>query len=116
LISILGKNKQEFSDGEFLKRILRGDSQPYVRSSDELSQVELKEIKINGGLGYYTNFVDPDLVGKPVKEGSYKTATPIILSLGSKYLIKVTILCDQINGSDYQDAMTIVGSIRTKTE
>ena len=83
---------------------------------DDLSKVELKEVKLNGGLGYYANFVDPELLGKPAKEGSYKTATPIILSLGSSYLIKVTVLCDQINGADYRDAIKLVESIKIKTE
>ena len=116
LISIYDKDKQEFTDHQFLKKILRGDSRPYVSSPDDLPKLELKELKINGGLGFYANFIDPDLVGKPVKEGSYKTATPIILSLGPKYLIKVTVLCDEINGADYRDAIKIVESIRIKKE
>jgi hypothetical protein len=116
LVSIFGKNKKEYSNPQILKNILRGDSRPYVSSPDELPKIELKEVKIEGGVGFYVNFVDPDLVGKPVVTGSYKTATPIILSLGSKYLIKVTILCDDINGVDYQDAIKIVESIKIKQE
>jgi hypothetical protein len=116
LISIIGKDKQEFADPQFLKKILRADSRPYVGSPDELDKIELKEMKINSGLGFYANFVDPDLVGKPVKPGSYKTATPILVSLGWKYLIKVTVLCDEINGADYRDMFKIVESIRIKKE
>lgn len=116
LISIYDKDKPQFADPEFLKKIVRGDSRPYVGSPDELAKLELKELKINSGLGFYANFVDPDLVGKPVTQGSYKTATPVILSLGSKYLIKVTILCDEINGADYRDMIKIVESIRIKKE
>ena len=116
LISVLDKDKKEFSDPEFLKKILRGDSMPYVSSPAELSKIEIKEAKINGGLGFYANFVDPDLVGKPVMEGSYKTATPIILSLGTNYLIKVSIFCDELHGADYKDALQILESIRIKKE
>jgi len=116
LISIFDKNRPEFSNAQFLKTLLRADSRPYVGSPDELSKLELKKMKINGGLGFYANFVDPDLVGKPVRKGSYKTATPVILSLGSKYLIKVTVLCDEINGADYRDLIEIVESIRIKKE
>jgi hypothetical protein len=65
-------------------------------------------------LGFYANFVDPDLVGKPVKEREYKTATPIILSLGTRYLIKITVLCDEIDGADYRDAIKIVESMAIK--
>ena len=116
LVSAFDKDKPEFADAKFLKKILRGDSRPYVSSPDDLPKLELKEIKINGGLGFYVNFVDPDLVGKPVKQGDYKTATPILMSLGSKYLIKVTLLCDEIDGADYRDLMTIVKSIKIKPE
>jgi hypothetical protein len=116
LISIYDKDKQKFTDPQFLKTMLRGDSRPYANSPDDLSKIELKEVKINGGLGFYANFVDPDLVGKPVKEGSYKTATPMILSLGSKYLVKVTVLCDEIDGADYRDVIKIVESIGIKKE
>jgi len=40
----------------------------------------------------------------------------IILSLGTKYLIKVTVLSDEINGADYRDVIKIVESIRIKKE
>lgn len=114
LVSIFDKNRPEFVDAQLLKKLLRGDCLPYVNSPDDLSKVEIKEMKIKGGLAYYANFVDPDLVGKPVQKGSFKTATPVILSLGTNYLIKVTIFCDQLNGVDYQDSMKVVESIKAK--
>jgi hypothetical protein len=114
LISIYAKDKPQFTDAEFLKKVLRGDSQPYLNFPGDMAKLEIKELKIAEGLGFYANFVDPDLVGKPVEKGNYKTATPIILSLGSKYLIKVTILCDDLSGADYQEAMRIVESIKVK--
>jgi hypothetical protein len=116
LVSIYDKDKQAFAEPQFLKRLLRGDSRPYVSSADDLAKIDIKELKVNGGLGYYANFVDPDLVGKPVQKGSYKTATPIIVGVGSKYLFKISVLCDEINGADYRDAIKIVESIRIKKE
>ena len=55
---------------------------------------------------------DPDLVGKPVKKGSYKTATPMIVGIGQDYLLKITILCDDFASLDYQEAVKIVKSLR----
>lgn len=112
MISVLDRNRAEYKNSEVLKRILRGDSLPYLSSSEETTKMEIKELPIQGGLGFYANFVDPDLVGKPVKKGSYKTATPIILSIGPNYLIKVTILCDDLKGCDYNEAVQIVKSIK----
>jgi hypothetical protein len=55
-------------------------------------------------------------VGKPVVRGSYKTATPIIVGVSSKYLIKITLLCDEIDGADYRDAITVIKSLTIKKE
>lgn len=114
LISVLGTNKPEFADPAVLKKILRADCRPYVSAPSELSKVEIKELKISGGLGFYANFVDPDLVGKPVKAGSYKTATPMILSIGTKTLVKATVLTDDLQGVDQREAMRIVESLKSK--
>jgi hypothetical protein len=116
LISIYDKSKPEFADAQFLKKLLRGDSGVYVNSPDDLAKIEIKELNIKGGLGYYANFVDPDLVGKPVEKDNFKTSTLVILSLGTNYLIKVTIMCDQLNGADYRDAINIVESIKIKKD
>ena len=116
LVSVADKDKIAFADPEFLKKLLRAGCNAYVSSPDELSKLPLKELTIKGGLGYCASFVDPDLVGKPVEKGAYKVATPVILSLDSKYLLKVTIFCDQTNGTDYQDAIRIVESIKIKTD
>jgi hypothetical protein len=110
MISVLDRARPEFKNREVLKRILRGDSRPYLTSAT--ANVEIKELPISGGLGFYANFIDPDLVDKPIKKGSYKTATPLILSLGEAYLIKVTILCDDLQSRDYREALQIVKSAR----
>jgi hypothetical protein len=116
LISIFDKNRLEFADPQFQKKLLRANCLPYVNSPDDLFKIQIKELNIKAGLGYYANFVDPDLVGKPVEKDNFKTSTPVILNLGTNYLVKVTILCDQINGADYRDAINIVESIKIKKE
>src|SRR4051812_43791837 len=65
MISIYAKDKPEFADPEFLKKVLRADSRPYVPSADQLAKIEIKELKINGGHAVYADFTDPDLAGKP---------------------------------------------------
>jgi hypothetical protein len=45
LVSIYDKNKPEFADPEFLKKLVRGDSRPYVSSPAGLSKIEVKESK-----------------------------------------------------------------------
>lgn len=113
MISVLDRGRPEIADADLLKRILRGDSRPYLASPADAAQLEIKELALTGGgHAYYANFTDPDLVGKPVKKGSYKTATPMIIGIGQDYLLKVTILCDDFASPDYQEALKIVKSLR----
>ena len=114
LITVFDQDKPEFTDPAFLKKILQGDCQPYVSKPADLAKLQFKEVKLTGGLGFYANFTDPDLVGKPVQKGTYKTVTPILLCLGKKYLMKVTLLCDDLNGVDYRELMKVVESLQIK--
>lgn len=111
LISI-HTNHLAASDAESLKSLLRTGSRPYVNSWKEVPQIECKPMKMDGGRGFYANFVDPDLVDKPVKAGHYKTATPIVLVLASGQLINITLLCDEIGGADYRELMKVAESIK----
>lgn len=114
LITLMDRNRVEFKDAELLKTLLRGDSRPYLGHSQAWSTVQVKSLKLRGGIGFYVNFTDPDLVGKPVKKGSYKTASPVFFSLGSDYLLKATILCDDFSSADYSEALAMIESIRTQ--
>jgi len=114
LFSIFDKSKPEFADPEFLKKVLRGTFLVYVSSPADADKVEIKALNIKSGLGFYANFIDPDLVGKPVEIGNYKTSTSAVVSLGSKYMVVITVLCDQINGADYRDAINIIETIKIK--
>jgi hypothetical protein len=116
MISVLGQDSPKFSQAPMLRTLLKGDCRPYLGSPDEAAKVEIKALAIAGGLGFHADFVDPDLVGKPVVKGTYKTVTPIILSIGTRYLIKATILCDEIGGADYREAIALIESIAIRKE
>lgn len=116
LVTLYDKDKLLYADPAYLKKWLQRECLPYVKSPADLPKVETKELKISGSRAFYANFVDPDLVGKPVTKGEYKTATPIIISLDDRYLIKISIFCDDLNGADYQDAVKIAQSIALKKQ
>jgi hypothetical protein len=105
LVSIIGKNDERFDDKDLLQKAVKLNARPFVHSEKELESVELHELKINEGAGYYADFVDPDLAGKPIRKGSYKVATPVMINLGKKYLIKLTILSDKVDGPEYKELM-----------
>lgn len=97
-----------------LKKFLSDDCKPYLSTPESLYKVEFKDIKLKEGLGLYINFIDPDMIGKPVKIGSYKTVTPLILSMGLKYLVRATIFCDDINGEDCRQMMKMIETMSLK--
>jgi hypothetical protein len=112
LVSIVGKNDERFDDKELLQKAVKLNSRPFVKTEKELESVDLHELKIHEGAGYYADFVDPDLVEKPVKKGSYKVATPVMVNLGKKYLIKLTILSDKVDGPEYKELIKVVETLR----
>jgi hypothetical protein len=115
LISIHA-NHLAASDPESLKSLLRMGSRPYVKSWKEAQEIECKPMKMNEGTGFYANFVDPDMVDKPVEAGHYKTATPIVLVLASGKPINITLFCDEIGGADYRELIKIAESIKARSE
>lgn len=114
LISIMDKDRPEFLDKNLLQRILIGESRPYISSQEQFDEIEIKTITIANGVGFYTSFIDPDLVGAPPKKGNYKTVTPMIISIGSKYLLKATLFCDDLDGNGFKEAFAIASSIKIK--
>ena len=97
-----------------LKKFLSDDCKPYLSTPNSLSQIEFNEIKLKEGSGLYMNFIDPDMIGKPVKIGDYKTVTPLVSSMGSKYLVRATMFCDDINGEDYRQIMKMFKTMSLK--
>jgi hypothetical protein len=112
LISVLAKDRAEFAEREFLDLVLKNDSRPFWEPGQRPADIEVKALPISGGLAVYANFTDSELVGRPPVRGDYKTATPILVSLGTSYLVKITILCDDLSGRDYAEALEIVKSIK----
>jgi hypothetical protein len=113
-ISIENSEMNSADTEKLLKKLLSDDCKPYLSPPDSLSKLEFKEIKLKEGLGLYMNFIDPDMIGKHVKIGSYKTVTPIVLSMGSKYLVRATIFCDDISGEDYMKIMKMIETMSLK--
>lgn len=112
LVSIVGRDNVEFTNTTVLKRIILAECRPYLPSPEAVNSVEVKRFAAGAIVGFYANFIDPDLVGKPLQPGNHKTATPMILHLGSSHLIKATVLCEELTGADYATALQIIGSIQ----
>lgn len=104
--------KADSTDPQFLKNALRKSSSDVEKSPEKLAKIEYKKLDIEGGVGYFANFIDPDLIGKPVISGNYKAVTPMVVSLDPTHIITILLLTDEIGGPDYQEAMKFVRSVK----
>jgi len=112
MISPLAKDRPDLTTREALDFLVRNDSRPYWEPGQRAADIEVKELPISGGIAMFANFTDQILVGKPPVRGDYKTATSVLVAIGTSHLIKVTILCDDLAGREYAEALEIVKSIR----
>ena len=64
-----------------------------------------KPFELKSGYGFYCNFTDPELVGKPPQKGNYKTMTIGLIHLAPDVLIEVSISADGFTTEAYQQLL-----------
>jgi len=67
-----------------------------------------KEFGLRAGFGFYCNFTDPELVGKPAQAGNFKTMTAGRIHLAPDVLIEVNITADGFSSGPYQQLLGTV--------
>jgi len=70
------------------------------------------EIKVTKGLGVYSVFEDPTLVGKPSKRGDYKVAIPMLVWLQPDVVLQVTLFTDDAASSDLTEGLQMIQSAK----
>jgi hypothetical protein len=64
-----------------------------------------KPFNLTAGYGFHCDFTDPQLVGKPPKEGDYKTISVGLIHLAPDILIEVVIQADGFSSAPYNDLL-----------
>ncbi len=90
-----------------LKMRVEIDGQGYAAQSVE-GRAYAQEFTLTKGYGFYCNFTDPSLRGKPVKPGDYKVATVGTIRLSPQVLVNVFIGAEGFRDAAYQQ---ILGAI-----
>ena len=83
------------------------NGQPIAEHSVEGKSIA-KEFSLQTGYGFYCNFTDPDLIGKPPEKGNFKTISAGLIHLASDVLIEVTISADGFNSAAYQQLLGMI--------
>jgi hypothetical protein len=60
---------------------------------------------LTSGFGFYCNFTDPHLVGKPPEPGNYKVASIGKIKLAPDTLVDVSIMADGFRDEPYQQLL-----------
>jgi len=83
------------------------NGQPIAEHSVEGKTIA-KEFSLQTGYGFYCNFTDPDLIGKPPEKGNFKTISVGMIHLTPDVLIEVTISADGFNSEPYQQLLGMI--------
>jgi hypothetical protein len=80
---------------------------PYVEQSVE-GRAVAKEFALQTGFGFYCDFTDPKLVGKPPVKDDFKTISVGVIHLAPDVLIEVAISADGFKSDPYQQLLGMV--------
>ena len=83
------------------------NGQPLAERSVE-GKSTAKEFSLQTGFGFYCNFTDPELVGRPPEKGNFKTLSVGLIHLAADVLIEVTISADGFNSEPYQQLLGMI--------
>jgi hypothetical protein len=93
-----------FDTKQKLKMRVEIDCAPFAAQSVEGKAVA-REFNLASGIGYYCNFTDAELRGKPVKAGDYKVATAGKIKLSPQVIVDVFIGAEGFRDEAYQQLL-----------
>jgi len=107
-IAIMYPEEDRFDTKERLRaEVVRVGREQYAGDSVE-RRASAREFYVKHGYGYYCNFTDPKLVGRPPEKGNYKVMSHGAIHLAHDVLIGVVIFADDFKGEDYQALLGLV--------
>ena len=94
----------QFERKEKLKMRVEIEGEKFADMSVERKAVA-RPFNLATGYGFYCNFTDPELRGKPPKKGDYKTISVGMIRLAPGVLIEVGISADGFSSEPYQQLL-----------
>lgn len=103
-ITITFPQQDEFATKAKLKKRVETDGAELAARCVEGKPVG-KEILVRQGFGFYCNFTDPELVGKPPQKGNFKTVSAGLIRVAPNVLVEFSIMSDGFRAPSYQDLL-----------
>ena len=73
-----------------------------------------REFALTSGFGFYCNFTDPELRGKPPEKGNYKVMSVGKIRLAPDVMVDVSISADGFKDKPYQDLLAAIEGMEFK--
>lgn len=73
-----------------------------------------QEFSLGSGYGYYCNFTDPELIGKPPQPGNFKTISVGIIRLAADLVVEVAISADGFTSDPYNQLLGAIEGMEFK--
>ena len=109
LITILGRGDGRISDRTSLDTFHRMMCRRFLATpNDTIAQTD---VRFPNGIGVYSSFEDPALIGKASNAGDYKVATPVALLLTDGMVVQATIFTDEKTGETFDQALNSLETI-----
>ncbi len=96
-----------------LKLRVEADALPAAEGSVEGKAIA-KEFSLQSGFGFFCNFTDPELRGKPPEKGNYKVMTVGKIRLAPDVLIDVSIMADSFRDGPYNELLGAIEGMEYK--
>jgi hypothetical protein len=103
-IAVTFPDVDRFDTKNRLKLRVEADAYGLAESSVEGKAIA-KEFTLTNGYGFFCNFTDPELRGKPSQPGNYKVMTVGKIRLGPAVLVDVQIMADGFRDEPYQQLL-----------
>lgn len=102
-----------FSTKERLKLQVEADCMPVAEGAVERRAVA-REFLLSTGYGYYCNFTDPELRGKPPEKDNFKVTSIGKIRLAPDVVVEVQILADGFSDEPYQQLLGAIEGMEYK--
>lgn len=112
-LTVTFPEQDRYSTKSKLRTQVEVNARQYEESSVERKAVA-RELMGREGYGFYCNFTDPELIGKPPQKGNYKVISVGTIRVAPDVLIEMAINADDFRGKPYQQLLGAIEGMEYK--
>ncbi|MEO6569810.1 MAG: hypothetical protein ABIO94_13690, partial [Opitutaceae bacterium] len=112
-LTITFPEQDRYSTKAKLRTQVEANGRKYEEGSVERKSVS-RELTTRMGYGFYCNYTDPELIGKPPVKGNFKVISVGMIRVAPDVLIELGISADDFRGKPYQELLGAIEGMEYK--